>query len=201
MTTHRIRGGRRSRAAAAAAGALLALAPGAQAGGPGSPHWAEHLFRDPIAREPGDIVTVIVLESAQASGSVSSESKRDEAMAGGPGTGRLDAIPDWGLTSNNETKGEALTGRRGSLAAKVPARVVEVLPDGTLRLEGSREVKVNSEREILTVAGLVRPADIAADNTIVSSLMAEARIEYTGKGTLTNGQRPSRIMQVFSWLF
>lgn len=187
--------------AAVATLGVLGNAPFARASGLPDPGWGERLFRDPIARELGDIVTVIVLESAQASGSVSSESKRDEAMAGGPGTGRLDVIPEWGLKSNNETKGEALTGRRGSLAAKVPARVVEVLPDGTLRLEGSREVKVNSEREILSVAGLVRPADISADNTVGSSLMAEARIEYTGKGTLTNGQRPSRIMKLFSWLF
>jgi flagellar L-ring protein precursor FlgH len=181
---------------------LAAAVCGAWADGtPGDVSWGVGLFSDHVARNLGDIVTVLVMESASSTGEVSSGAKREEDINGGPGTGKLDVFPEFGVKTKNQQTGQATMNRKGRLVAKVPARVVEILPDGTLRLEGSREVTSNGEHELLHLTGLVRPIDIAADNSVVSSLMADARIQYNGKGTLTNGQRMSRLMRLINWIF
>jgi flagellar L-ring protein precursor FlgH len=159
------------------------------------------LFQDVVARGTGDIVTVLVVESAAATGQVTTETKREESMEGGPGTDAFDFISGWGISGKSDQKGQGTAGRKANLVAKIPARVVEVLPDGTLRLEGSREVEVNGEREILSLTGLVRPMDIGPENTVLSSVIADARIQYHGRGPITNGQRISRFMRLVNWIF
>ncbi|MEK7394202.1 MAG: flagellar basal body L-ring protein FlgH, partial [Fibrobacterota bacterium] len=70
-----------------------------------------------------------------------------------------------------------------------------------LRIEGSKQVVINEETEVLSVAGLVRPEDIGADNTVPSSRMADARISYAGHGTTANAEKPGYLARFFDWLF
>jgi flagellar L-ring protein FlgH len=78
---------------------------------------------------------------------------------------------------------------------------VEVLPNGTLRIEGSKQVVINEETEVLSVAGLVRPEDIASDNSIASGRVADAKISYSGRGTDANAEKPGYLSRFLDWLF
>jgi flagellar L-ring protein precursor FlgH len=86
--------------------------------------------------------------------------------------------------------GRAETSRTGTLLANVTCQVIEVLPNGNLRIHGTKQVRVNRETQYLLIDGVVRPRDILLDNTVLSDLIAEARIEFTGAGVLADKQGP-----------
>ena len=89
--------------------------------------------------------------------------------------------------SNLSTTGE--TKRENYVTTTVGARVIQLLPGGVLQVEGAREIRVNEETQYLVVSGLIRSKDIAMDNSILSTQMADTRIEYFGKGVLADKQR------------
>lgn len=163
------------------------------------------LLGDHKSRRVDDVVTVMVGESNTAKNTAQtttqSQSKAGVGVSGG--TGLLGFVPSAGLKSDlsGDFKGQGNTAREGSMQAVVSARVVEVLPNGTLRIEGVKQVVINEETEVLTVAGLVRPEDIGADNTVPSSRMADAKISYAGHGTTANAEKPGYVARFFDWLF
>jgi flagellar L-ring protein precursor FlgH len=79
--------------------------------------------------------------------------------------------------------------------------VTEVTPEGRLRVEAVRDVKLNREELTLTVSGLVRPDDIASDNTVLSTQIADCRIAWTGRGPIPDKQRPGLISALLSLLW
>jgi flagellar L-ring protein precursor FlgH len=104
-------------------------------------------------------------------------------------------------TSKDTFKGTGKTSRDGNLKGTISARVVDVFPDGNLMIEGTRELKINSESQYLILSGIVRPKDIKSDNTISSTKLADARIAYTGGGSLSEKTSPgwfSRLLGVFA---
>ncbi len=101
----------------------------------------------------------------------------------------------------NEYKAQGGTSRKGSLKGKVSARVVDVLSNGLLQLEGQRTVTVNGEEQITVMTGIVRPRDIKSDNTVMSYLVADAAISYMGKGTVEKAAEPGFFSKIFNWLF
>jgi len=82
------------------------------------------------------------------------------------------------------------------LIAKITAQITEVLPNGNLRIQGRRRIKVNNEEQIISVEGIIRPADINEDNSIYSIYIADAQIKYEGKGVLGENQRPG-ILRIY----
>ena len=86
--------------------------------------------------------------------------------------------------------------RSESIDLLVAAVVTQVLPNGNLVIAGSQEVRVNAELRILTIAGIVRPSDIGAENTISYDRIAEARISYGGRGRITEVQQPAYGQQI-----
>lgn len=156
------------------------------------------LSADLQARNVNDIVTVIVSEQASAvSTGVTKTQRASSANAGlssaaGPLSvpGRLANI----ITANgsNTLDGQGTTSRTTTLTTTITARVVDVLPNGFLVIEGSKTVLVNSENQIVTVRGVVRPYDLSRANTVASGSVAEMELKINGRGVVNDAvHRPN----------
>lgn len=152
------------------------------------------------ARQVGDLITVTIDESASTTIGAKTDTKRagDSAFGIssllGADTSILRANPNMGATiglagtSESTFSGDGSTSRDGSLTAVVTCSVVEVMSNGNLRIRGTKEVRVNREIQYLTLEGVVRPRDIRIDNTVASNLIADARVEFTGNGVVSDKQ-------------
>lgn len=160
-------------------------------------------FHDQRASHVGDILTVVidVKDSAQVdSETIANRQASDNVgltnLFGYESTlGRLlpkAFTPSTALntSSNAKSDGKGTMNRSEAISMTVAAVVTRVLPNGNLVIEGNQEVKVNSELRQLTVSGIVRPEDITAANTIAHTQIAEARVNYGGRGVLTSTQNP-----------
>jgi flagellar L-ring protein precursor FlgH len=94
-----------------------------------------------------------------------------------------------GGTSKTDFKGEGKTARTEFLTATVPAMVRKVLPNGNLFVEGHRVILVNAEEQHFYISGVVRPIDIDQENSVKSAMVADAEIEFVGRGVLTDNQK------------
>lgn len=163
---------------------------------------AKSFFGDQRAKEIGDILTIniAIQDSAQLNNSTqrsrtTSEDAGIQALLGFeaniqkalPGDPSLD--PAIGFTSNSGSNGTGSVNRAETINLTVAAVIVDRLPNGNLVLAGSQEVMINHELRELLVSGVIRPEDVAADNTIEHTKIAEARISYGGRGDLSNVQR------------
>ena len=173
------------------------------------------LFRDLRAREVGDVVTVNVVETAKASKNATTKTNRDSSIDAGINAflGYETWLEEHNARFNSDNMfkanmakgfdGSGTTTRNETMTASISARVVEVLPNDNLVIRGSRHVRVNNENQIIVLSGIVRPEDISPDNTVLSSFVADAKIEYFGKGVVSDEQRPgwlARILDVI-WPF
>ncbi|MCC6729074.1 MAG: flagellar basal body L-ring protein FlgH [Chthonomonadales bacterium] len=170
------------------------------------------MFADIRARKAGDTLTIIVQETATASSSASTKTSRDDKVAFGGVTGALsglfrplgitrDLLGPFGVSDSASTSGQGQTNRSGSLVTRITVMVKEVLPNGNLMVEGSRAVGVNAEKQRVTLRGVVRPQDIGPENTVSSIAVADAAIEYEGKGPVGARQRKGLLTTIFGWLF
>ena len=166
------------------------------------------LFSDPKARRAGDILTIKIVESSSASNSADTNTDRESSLSAGvdqffgiePSTFNLqDLSVSGGIES--EFEGSGSTSRSGSLEAFITVRVVEVVPNGNLKIVGSREIMVNNEKQIMTIYGVVRPRDISDDNVVLSTFVADARIAYSGAGIIDDRQRPGWIANALNTIW
>jgi flagellar L-ring protein precursor FlgH len=168
---------------------------------------AKGFFKDERAHRIGDILTVIVsiADSAQIANTTASgrSASNTAGMGGILGTavtaatsGAIDTSAAIDFTSGMQNNGTGSVNRKETLETAVAAVVTQVLPNGNLVIEGRQEVRVNFEVRDLIVAGIVRPSDIQANNTIPSTKIAEARISYGGRGQITDVQQPRYGQQV-----
>ena len=104
-----------------------------------------------------------------------------------------------GSTNSFQSKGD--TGRTESLTATVPAVVTKVFSNGNLFVEGHRVILVNAEEHHFYISGVVRPIDIAQDNSVLSSYVADAEIEFTGRGVLSDNQKPGLFARFWNWIW
>lgn len=164
------------------------------------------LTDDMKARKKGDMLTVVISEQASASKEATTSTKRDSsASAGIPNFMGLETtfIRNWmdlskliNASTGTKFDGAGSTTRKENLTATITARVVDVLPNGNLRIAGRRNVKVNNEDQIILLEGMVRPKDISRENVVNSSFIADARITYTGKGIVSERQSPGWLMNI-----
>jgi flagellar L-ring protein FlgH len=160
------------------------------------------LTEDVRAHSVGDTITIIVQETASASSTATTKTSKDESADFGGGTGLLRGLlRDFGLGAKTSMNGQGLTNRSGSLVTKMTAMIKEVLPNGNLVIEGVRTVGVNNEKQKIIISGTVRPQDINPDNTVSSIALANATVQYDGKGPVGERQRKGIISTIFSWLF
>jgi len=153
-------------------------------------------FTDPRALTVGDILTVAILINDRAQLRNQSERRRSaDRSLGASASVNLEGFQFAGqgegqIGSGTQSAGRGETQRSEDIRLRVAAVVMEVLPNGNLMIRGSQEVRVNAELRILNIEGIVRPADIGANNTIAYDRIAEARISYGGRGRLTEVQQP-----------
>jgi flagellar L-ring protein precursor FlgH len=104
------------------------------------------------------------------------------------------------LGSKAEHTGEGTIDRADRLSGRIPARVVKVLDNGNLLIEGRRSMIVNDETQVLAISGVIRADDITAANTVLSSQIADAEIQMSGRGVLAEAQRPGALFRFLDWL-
>ena len=167
------------------------------------------LYPDLRASHVGDIVTVKVMENAKGTKETETKTARKSSLKSETkalaGVGGLDeeAFGKMGIETdyNNKLDGTGSTKRSGSFIADVPSVITAVLPNGNLVVEGSREVRINGEKENITLKGIIRPEDIGMGNTVPSNVVADATIEYTGQGVLNDKNHPGWLSRILDWLW
>lgn len=153
------------------------------AGGSAGSLWSESsssLFSDHKASKVGDLLTVIIVERSYATNKAQTDSGKGASVGVEEGTGLLSFIPELGFGSKTKFQGGNTTTRMGTFTANMTAKVIEVLPNGNLKIEGTQGLVVNKERQNIVITGIVRPQDISRSNTILSTYVADAEIRYEG---------------------
>jgi len=174
-------------------------------------------FQDLRAHKVGDLVTINIVETSKASKQADTKTGRTSSIDAGISNllGYENKMKSWGVPKSfdntamfkasmgNKFDGSGSTSRDESMTASITARVVEVLPNGNLVIEGTRKIKVNNETQNIVLSGVIRPMDISPDNTVLSTYIANARIAYTGNGPVSDKQRPGWMARILDlvWPF
>jgi flagellar L-ring protein precursor FlgH len=168
------------------------------------------LFADFRASMTGDLVTIRVDENPRAIGDAATSMDRESGFEFGVGgmfglmAALQSAYPELdpsrllSIMSSTRFDGQGNTRRASNIQADIAVRVRRVLPNGDLFVEGTKVLMVNEEELHIYVSGVIRPQDIAPDNSVPSSRIADAEIEFTGRGDLTQNQRPGWLQQLLS---
>lgn len=163
-------------------------------------------FQDTRASHIGDIVTVHIIENAKGTKDAATKTGRSSTLAAstsallGLPTSRVQRLQA-DASFDDTFDGSGSTSRSGALTADLTAVVTAVFPNGNMAIEGKREVVINSEKELISLSGIIRPEDIGARNTILSTFISEAKIEYSGSGVLNDKQRPGWLMRILDWIW
>lgn len=158
------------------------------------------LSRDLRASQAGDIVTIVVSDRASADNrGITTASRKSSANANvsalaGPtrAAGALASLT--GLTGSSNMQGQGATSRINTLTTTLSARIVEVLPNGDLLVAGTKQVAVNSERQTVSVRGIVRWNDISPLNQVPSDRIAQLEVKVTGRGVVEDVVRRPNIL-------
>lgn len=157
------------------------------------------LASDRTANAVGDLLTIVVYESTTASNTASSSSSKNSKLRGNVAAG----------TNFNETAGLGLSGssdnsgsisRSGKMVTELSVTVVSILPNGDLNVAGEQDLIIAGEHSHIRLSGRVRAPDISSGNTVMSYRLADARIEYNGKGYASRGAKPGIVTRIFSAL-
>lgn len=165
------------------------------------------LYADNRARRVGDIILIKVVETSKSKSKADTTADRqtDNSLgvaaafnrdtmglfpgAGGTLSGKIGVDPMLSTRSTSSLSASGETKRENYVTATIGARVLNVLPGGVLQVQGAREVRVNEETQYMVVSGLVRAQDVASDNSVESTQLADSRVEYYGKGVLADKQK------------
>lgn len=183
------------------------------------------MFIDTKARNVGDIVTVKIDESAKASNKAKTDTNRTSSLEAGiqklfglENWWQDQVLPDLGTdvpkinpfgdpavqgSMKSAFAGDGETTRSGSLDAYITCRVVAVMPNGNLKIVGTREVMVNYENQMIILSGVIRPRDISDTNVILSTFISDAKIAYSGSGVVNDRQKPGWLADLLNnvWPF
>ncbi len=169
---------------------------------------AGSLVSDPRALRAGDLVTIVVDEESSGEKTGETKLKRDSAFNGQVDLPRVE-YPKWlndlrfslktsGSGSSN-FDGNGSTTRTDRATAQITARVMRVLENGNLLIEGRRLIVVHDEQQTIVLSGIVRPYDVAADNTVKSAFVADAEVRIEGRGSVSDRQRPGLFQRIFDF--
>jgi len=174
---------------------------------------APGLFEDHSASRIGDILVIKIDEKDVASHQADTKLDKTDATSYGipSAIGLVAALkskfPDvdpaklFATTTDQKFTGAGAVKREGNVTATLPVRVVQILPSGDLFIEGTKVVMVGAEEHHIYVSGVVRRVDIAEDDSVPSSRIADAEIEYTGRGDISDTQRRGWLARTMSKLW
>ena len=163
------------------------------------------LFQNPIARHVGDVVTIVLSEStaAQKSAVTTTQKTTSDTMPGISLLGKavtLKGNPVLSASIDDASKfnGEGNSTQSNSLTGNITATVSKVLPNGNLYIKGEKRIWINQGQESVLVSGIVRPIDLAADNSVPSAKVASARFSYVGKGAINDANTQGWLSRFFN---
>lgn len=151
----------------------------------------------------GDVLTIVLVERTQGTSSNSASTSREGSIGlTPPTTGPLSFFQpsDVQASGNNEFDGGGQTGASNSLVGEISVTVAEVYPNGTMRVRGEKQLRINRGHEFIRLSGLVRFADVGPDNRVPSTRVADAQIEYLGRGEVARASRQGWLQRFFTIL-
>ena len=162
---------------------------------------ANSLYSDAKGRRVGDIITVILQENTSATKSASTTLERSSEIAfdpiTGPGGNTIDAV-QLDLTADNDFEGDASANQSNNLSGNISVTVVQVMPNNNLIIRGEKWLTLNQGDEYIRLTGVVRPADINPANEVLSTKIANARIQYSGTGSFNQVQKQGWLGKFFA---
>ena len=158
------------------------------------------IFEDNRARNIGDIVTVLLAEQTSGTKSTDTSIAKDSntTIAEPTLNGRTDNIGFGGtLGSSHDFGGSSDSSQSNQLSGSITVMIADILPGGNLVVQGEKWIQINQGREYIRLQGIVRPIDISAENTLLSTQIADAKISYGGKGALANANTAGWVTKFF----
>lgn len=168
-------------------------------------NYVNNIYSDSKAHRVGDIISVILSESTQAQKNAKTELKKENSakldpvigFGGAPINFKDDSI-QFGYNQESDFKGDSKANQGNSLSGNISVHVLRVLPNGNLMIRGEKWMTLNNGDEYIRLTGIIRAQDISSGNTITSSKIANARIQYAGTGTFADVQEQGWLSQFFS---
>jgi flagellar L-ring protein precursor FlgH len=163
------------------------------------------LFEDVKARRVGDILTIRLVEKTDAKKDANTTADRSAVtkvkvpmLMGQEGAQILGYDVASSLESTNQFEGDGASNQSNALKGTIPVSVIEVLPNGYLRVQGEKRVGLNQGNEYIKLSGIVRPADIDTSNTVDSTKVADATMIYNGEGVIADANRMGWLQRLFT---
>ncbi len=166
--------------------------------------WSEesrNIFSDRRASQVGDIVTIIISETASTSTSKNSSNSKSGSQNLDAGFGIFDFLTAASASQNDKFSAQGNATNTNTAKGTITVTVVDVAPNGNLIVEGSQSIWNNKNEHKITLQGIIRPEDITYRNTVPSNRVAEATVKFDGKGPLNSKQRQGILTQIFNFLF
>mgnify|MGYP003625885724 FL=1 len=168
-------------------------------------NYVNNIYSDSKAHRVGDIISVILSESTQAQKNAKTEFKKANSATLNPITGLGGVAVNFnnkaiqlGYDQSSDFKGDSKANQGNSLSGNISVHVLRVLPNGNLMIRGEKWMSLNNGDEFIRLTGIVRSQDISSNNTVTSSKVANARIEYAGTGTFADVQEQGWLSKFFS---
>jgi flagellar L-ring protein precursor FlgH len=168
-------------------------------------NYVNNIYSDSKAHRVGDIISVILSESTQAQKSAKTELKKDNSATLNPITGFGGAALNvknkaiqFGYNQTSDFSGDSKANQGNSLSGNISVHVLRVLPNGNLMIRGEKWMSLNNGDEYIRLTGVIRPQDINSNNTVTSSKVANARIQYAGTGAFADVQEQGWLSAFFS---
>jgi len=163
------------------------------------------LFENPIARHIGDVVTIVLSEATNAQKSATTKTQKSTSntlpgvsLFGSPVTIHGAQVLSGNVNDASKFDGEGNSAQSNSLTGYITATVAKVLPNGNLYIKGEKKIWINQGQENVVLSGVIRPIDLAPDNSIPSSRVANARISYGGKGAINDANAAGWLSRFFN---
>jgi len=171
-------------------------------------NYINNLYSDSKAHRTGDIISVILNENTQANKNAKTELSKENnivldpiiGLGGAPVTINGESV-QFGVNQNSEFTGDSKANQGNSLSGDISVHVLKVLPNGNLMIRGEKWITLNNGDEYIRLTGVIRPKDINSNNTISSTKVANARIQYAGTGSFADANEQGWLTKFFnsSW--